>query len=262
MQLLIETLDLETFFDGLSKAPEPILMLDYDGTLAPFREKRDEAVPYPGIRDLLSDLISSSRSRIIIVSGRAIGDLVPLLDLKYQPEIWGSHGAERLDAHGGYHQAVSDEKPAEGMAEAYWWARDNGLLEIAERKPTGIAFHWRGKTDTEIDRLSKLIGEQWQQHATDFGLVLNEFDGGYELRIANVTKANAVNAVAAEAGGTIAYLGDDVTDEDAFKALGDKGLSVLVRPELRETLADLWLKPPEELVEFLNRWHRTTQHSH
>ena len=52
----------------------------------------------------------------------------------------------------------------------------------------------------------------------------------------------------------IAYLGDDVTDEDAFRAVKMRGIGVLVRPEFRETVADVWLRPPDELVDFMARW--------
>ena len=51
-----------------------------------------------------------------------------------------------------------------------------------------------------------------------------------------------------------AYLRDDFTAEDAFMALKGKGLSVLVGKRLRDTAADIWLKPPEEMLEFLDRW--------
>lgn len=52
----------------------------------------------------------------------------------------------------------------------------------------------------------------------------------------------------------VAFLGDDLTDEDAFRVLSKRGLSVLVRPEYRETMAKAWLRPPHELVEFLALW--------
>jgi len=52
----------------------------------------------------------------------------------------------------------------------------------------------------------------------------------------------------------VAYLGDDLTDERAFRALGRAGLSVLVRPEWHTTAAALWIRPPEDLREFLTRW--------
>ena len=52
----------------------------------------------------------------------------------------------------------------------------------------------------------------------------------------------------------VAYLGDDLTDESAFQALNGHGLSVLVRSEFRETSARVWLRPPVELMAFLQRW--------
>ncbi len=59
-------------------------------------------------------------------------------------------------------------------------------------------------------------------------------------------------------GTVVAYLGDDATDEDAFEAVGKHGLSVLVREERRTSAAEVWLRPPEELLEFLDRWIEAT----
>ena len=53
----------------------------------------------------------------------------------------------------------------------------------------------------------------------------------------------------------VAYLGDDLTDEDAFRAIKGVGLGGLVRAEFRPTAADIWLLPPEELIDFLRQWH-------
>ena len=55
-------------------------------------------------------------------------------------------------------------------------------------------------------------------------------------------------------GAAIAYLGDDATDEDAFAALGERGLSVLVAPRPRPTFARAWLTAPVEVLEFLADW--------
>jgi hypothetical protein len=51
-----------------------------------------------------------------------------------------------------------------------------------------------------------------------------------------------------------AFLGDDLTDEAAFLAMKGHGLSGLVRRERRDTAADIWLRPPGELRDFLKRW--------
>lgn len=236
-------------------------MLDYDGTLAPFRPERNQAVPYPGICDILDRIISSSNTRVIIVSGRAIRDLTPLLNLKQLPEIWGSHGVERLMTNGCYRTATSDELPSEGLAKIYWWARDNDLLAFTERKPAGIAFHWRGMEAAEIENLRRKINDKWENNTAEYGLTLYEFDGGLELRVPGITKGDAVRKIIDESDkkAGMAYLGDDVTDEDAFNALPPNGLGVLVRPEHRETAADLWIKPPEELLQFLETWVENTR---
>jgi trehalose-phosphatase len=88
-------------------------------------------------------------------------------------------------------------------------------------------------------------------------LSLEAFDGGLELRALGRNKGDAVRDVLDEEGSlaAAAYLGDDRTDEDAFRAIRGRGLSVLVRPELRETAADWWLIPPADLLWFLGRWH-------
>jgi len=52
----------------------------------------------------------------------------------------------------------------------------------------------------------------------------------------------------------VAYLGDDLTDEDAYKALGNKGLKVLVGAKSRKSLADIQINPPVELLAFLDKW--------
>jgi trehalose-phosphatase len=85
-----------------------------------------------------------------------------------------------------------------------------------------------------------------------------EFEAGVELR-AGRDKGGAVEAILEEAGavGPVAFLGDDISDETAFRAVNAvKGahVSVLVRRARRETAADVWLRPPGELKEFLEMW--------
>jgi hypothetical protein len=82
------------------------------------------------------------------------------------------------------------------------------------------------------------------------------FDGGLELRAPGKNKGDAVSAILAESGPDFAaaYLGDDQTDENAFRAIKGRGLSILVRPEPRPTMADMWLRPPDELGRFLRDW--------
>jgi hypothetical protein len=93
-------LNLVDFFERCRQAPARVLMLDYDGTLAPFQVRPDRALPYSGVTELLDDIMMAERSRIVIVSGRPIRELLPLLNLPSRPELWGAHGWERLRPDG------------------------------------------------------------------------------------------------------------------------------------------------------------------
>jgi Trehalose-phosphatase len=95
VKALAEGLDPQAFFSRLRDAPSRVLLLDYDGTLAPFRVERDLAVPYPELMGPLRDLQEDGRTRMVVVSGRSLDNLRPLLGLTPSPELWGTHGWER-----------------------------------------------------------------------------------------------------------------------------------------------------------------------
>src|ERR1700744_3991434 len=78
--------------ERLRSAPRSVLMLDYDGTLAPFHVDRFAATPYPGVEDRLATLSGLSRVRLVLVSGRSARELRDLLPVGIKAEIWGSHG--------------------------------------------------------------------------------------------------------------------------------------------------------------------------
>jgi trehalose-phosphatase len=261
MKLLRQSLDLDSFFRALESAPRPLLMLDYDGTLAPFRVERDEAVPYPGIPELLTGLVEESRTRVVIISGRWSRDLIPLLDMSPLPEIWGCHGAERRFADGQRLPIDIPEATKVGLAAVRDWSHREKLSDRIEQKPTSVTFHWRGLSEQEQSTLRDHVLGRWEAELSGAGLEAHAFDGGLELRAAGINKGRAVARLlteAPDAANAMAYLGDDLTDEDAFAAMRDRGLKVLVRPEYRETAADLWLEPPDELRDFLKRWLAAT----
>jgi trehalose-6-phosphatase len=94
--------------------------------------------------------------------------------------------------------------------------------------------------------------------------MLLEFEGGLELRVGR-DKGAAIRTLVGEmpAGTPAAYVGDDITDEAAFIALNQipaPHLSVLMRPERRETAASLWLRPPSGLRGFLKKWYKALAH--
>ena len=249
---------LETFWHLLQNGPQKVLLLDYDGTLAPFHKKRDQAFPYPGVRKILEKIQQSGKTRLIIVSGRNIKDIVPLLGLKQLPEIWGGHGFEHLLPDTSVQRQKIPATCSLNLQKAFLWAKEHGHEHNCEQKPSSLAFHWRGVKKEIRQKLEEKVREAWEPLTMGQNLEIQPFDGGLELRCAGMHKGDAIKQILDECSkdAMIAYLGDDLTDEDAFKALKGKGLSVLVRDTQRDTLADCWLTPPDELLDFLHHWYR------
>jgi trehalose-phosphatase len=119
-----------------------------------------------------------------------------------------------------------------------------------------LAIHWRDASTATQEQIRSSIQSVFNSLVQPDGLHLLPFDGGLELRSTDRTKGTAVGEILAQEPVTIpaAYLGDDLTDEDAFAALGERGFSILVRTEARPSSARFWLRPPEELLDFLDAW--------
>jgi len=235
-------------------------MLDYDGTLSPFTADRDNALPYPEVKSILEEIISPGKTRLIIISGRPIVVLKKLLGLKYLPEMWGAHGADRYSQKEGYSTISYPESTRNFLSLVRKWADENDLNGCLEIKPLGIAFHWRGLADRLKKEIETKVEAKWSSLLAQYDLELKKFDGGIEIRPGQINKGSAVSDIMREYKDdyVAAYLGDDYTDEDAFNALGNKGLKILVRKDHRPTAADIILSPPDELIDFLTRWLKST----
>jgi trehalose 6-phosphate phosphatase len=249
-------LQIESFFRTVAAAPASLLMLDYDGTLAPFSTQRDQAYPYPGVQSLLQQILLTGRTRVVIISGRDVRDTASLLNLDPCPEIWGLHGLQNRKPDGTTRICTLDQQTLDALADADRWLTYQDLRSIAEFKTGSIAVHWRGFDDRGVEELRGRVLLGWRPIAESSGLELLEFDGGIEICSSEADKGEVVRFLLnrSPAGAPSAYLGDDATDERAFLALQGHGLSLLVRQKYRQTSARLWLKPPDELLLFLTQW--------
>ncbi|MGH9500122.1 MAG: trehalose-phosphatase [Terriglobales bacterium] len=245
---------LSDFFAKASRAAARALILDYDGTLAPFSADRQRAFPYPVVPALLERIRASSNTRVVIVTGRRAPDIATLLGLK-NIEVWGCHGLSRLHPDGRYEPPNLDEKTVGIISEANKRLIEEGLFDLLELKPGAIAIHWRG-TEEAANKVGRRVEKVWLRLDDRKGLELLKFDGGMEIRVAGRNKGDAVRTILAEMADhpAVAYLGDDQTDEDAFAALQGYGLSVLVRRSSRPTVADVWIQPPQGVTAFLSDW--------
>jgi len=249
------------FFRSVSEAAESALLLDFDGTLAPFRIDPATVKPWPGIRQLLQQIQDEGRTRIVVVTGRPAQDVASRLILRAPLEIWGLHGSERLYPDGSIdrEEISPDHRAALAQAGSRLRAENFGADMRAgiriEEKPNAVAVHWRGSSPDAATHARKHVEELLRPFARSAHMRVLLFDCGIELR-AGRNKGHAVKVLIGElpAHAPVAYLGDDTTDEDAFHALAGRGLCVLVRPHLRPSAASLWLRTPTQLRRFLASW--------
>lgn len=252
---------LQAFFARLSQAQGGALLLDYDGTLAPFQVRPQLARPYPGIPEVLDAIAALGRTRLIVFSGRRVEELASLLGGRRRPELWGADGCERLMPDG--RLEISEPRDAlRGLAEARRSSAPLAALGARiELKPAAVAVHWRGLPAIAVAQASEKARREWEPLLEDPALELVPFDGGLELVAREVGRKRAAVGVieSLEPALPVAYLGDDENDEDVFRALHGRGLSVLVRASSRETAADVTIRPPPELLAFLKRWNEAVR---
>jgi trehalose 6-phosphate phosphatase len=226
-------------------------------------ENPADARPYPDVSRILDDLPLQGQGRYIIVSGRPCYEAAGLLGVKSPPEVWGCHGAERLRAGGLLsHEFASASGPDQAAAlDATLAAAGRAAAKVfpqarLERKSCSLAAHWRGLDPATIQAGSPALQSAWTPFAGEQCELL-EFAAGLEIRPKSVNKGLAVLRIKAEnADSALVYLGDDTTDEDAFRVLGKGDIAILVQAVDRPSLAAFRICPPGELVAFLDFWRQ------
>jgi len=259
----------DTLVDGLPEqvwkriaaAKSRLLMLDYDGTLAPFHINRMEARPLPETRDALLKLIDAGHTRVVIVSGRPAEQVDELLD-RLPVTIVGAHGFQRFEQLEGTRESTLSPAEMEGLKVAETTAKAAGLNRYVEHKPASIAVHTRGMGMNESREVEELAWGLWAPVAEDFGLECRAFSGGVEIRSRHYHKGIAVETLLEEMPEDVlaVYLGDDETDEDAFQALAGRGLAIKVGAEMGNTEAEYNLPNHYAVTRFLEHWREATTH--
>jgi trehalose-phosphatase len=117
-----------------------LLMLDYDGTLAPFHRDPSQAVPYSWVDRLLNEL-QGAGTRVVLVTGRSVASLLEVYPNAF--ELWGSHGAEHRVRGEGI-QRVPLPDTARQALDALELTLVRRVAEplgaVLERKPYGLAI--------------------------------------------------------------------------------------------------------------------------
>ncbi|MFW5933168.1 MAG: trehalose-phosphatase [Actinomycetota bacterium] len=238
----------------LGPADQRLLVLDFDGVLSPIVAHYDQAVPVEGAVEALAAL--AEVTLVAVVSGRSVADLERRLGT-LPIVLAGGHGAQLRLSDGRPDHLVdpatvaatldaTEQRVATLVDEVSGW--------LIERKQTSLAIHHRLADPSTVDALLPRVRALFEQAATEPpGFELLEGKAVIELRPAGVDKGRAVDRLAEHAP-TLQplVLGDDVTDEDAFRAAtAHGGDAVLVAEEPRPTAANHRLADPTAVVAFL-----------
>jgi trehalose 6-phosphate phosphatase len=232
------------------------LFLDYDGTLTPIVDDPDKAFLQEDMKKVLAKL--ADQLPVAVISGRDRADVQNLVGIE---NIYyaGSHGFDIAgpDKKETNPENVKDYLPELGQADK---VIRKAIKDIegawVERKKFAIAVHYRKVEDQNIDQVKQAVEQAARAHPK-----LRQSGGKkiFELRPdIDWHKGKALiwllEKLDLDKPDVLPiYLGDDVTDEDAFDTLRNRGIGVVVMDSPRKTKAGYRLKNPEEVRLFLNK---------
>jgi trehalose 6-phosphate phosphatase len=225
------------------------LFLDFDGTLVDLADTPDAVSVSPHLPRLLEKLSERLDGRLAIVSGRSIESLETHLDCAGRA-VAGSHGLEIRFADG---TAIPVARP-KGLDRAYEYAREvadtfPGIL--VERKPAGVAVHYRQVPEAAAHVLAAL-----ESRAAAIGFQVQTGKMLVELRPTGIDKGSAVRVFMSRPpfrGATPVFIGDDLTDEDAFEAAVALGGTGILVGQDRPTAAAWRLNDVAAVADWLTR---------
>lgn len=240
----------------LKAAPGLLVMLDFDGTLAPLVEHPDLAALPEETRKHLERLAAASSVDLAVISGRAVSDLRARIGLE-GVEYSGNHGRERLRP-GSDHIEFRKEALQAVEAAARAAAEAVGGIEGAfvEDKGLTAALHYRRVPPARHAQVRRAVEALIPRLAS--GIRVEEGKMVFELLPSDgQNKGKLALTLFEEKGGADSvvpiYCGDDVTDETVFEALPREALTVHVGDGGKNSRARYRLDGPEQVSEFLGR---------
>jgi trehalose 6-phosphate phosphatase len=231
------------------------VFLDYDGTLTPIVERPEDAVISDRMQDIVKRL--AARCVVAVISGRDLKDVrdrMGLEDIYYS----GSHGFEIAgprDWYEEYPEAKAFLPVLDRTEEELHCSLDRISGLQVERKRYSIAVHYRRASEKNRRELEKRMPAFKEEYAEQLRLSSGKCVYDFQPKI-DWHKGKALHRILESAfknpGNVFSiYIGDDITDEDAFREIRDSGTGIVVRDESRSTLADYALESPDEASLFL-----------
>lgn len=264
---------MKSFFDGLGAlsgriAAQPVsLFLDFDGTLAPIADTPDQAILPGQVKDILLKLSKLPEVRLAIVSGRALADVRHKVGINGLIYV-GNHGYEirggGMEFEGlispAYKKTLTIIKGAIGEMLADFpgaFLEDKGMTISVHYRLTQEDHH---QIVGQLDKITKpfviekeifiAIGKKVYE-------VKPPIDWGKGNAVLWILKRQQSGQEGAK--WLPVYIGDDTTDENAFAAIGDKGITVCVGKKDNSN-AKYYVDSTDDVFKFLKFLYEEKQH--
>lgn len=259
MQYLFD--EWETIANKIRTASHTLLMFDFDGTLTPITDTPEMANLHEESRRLLKNLARCSNFTVAIISGRALNDLQSRIEI---PGIIyaGNHGLEIQGPELAFVHPIKEEVEPVLRMIALILKKALGAIRgaIVEDKGLTLSVHYRLVDDQEIDEVKDILDS-----AVGIAAVLGKVrtTSGkmvHEIRPAVPwNKGKAVKLLmkrfgkgGRQSGLLPLYIGDDLTDEDAFKVIESYGgIAVYVGDENDQSVANYYLKSTGDVANIM-----------
>jgi len=235
------------------KDKEVVLFFDYDGTVTPIVSHPKDAKLSEAMRNMLIKL--SNQCTLAVISGRGLNDIKSLVGIK-GIHYAGSHGYEIEGP-----SIKMEYKPALEFVETFD-ALEKELIEVlakvegalVERKKFSIALHYRNVLKSEANLVEKAADnavKKYPKIRKSYGKKVYELQPDLDWNKGKALEWLVEELHIEKQGSKIFYIGDDITDEDAFFAIKTYGIGILVGSQVRTTGAQYKLRDTDQTLHFL-----------
>jgi trehalose 6-phosphate phosphatase len=231
---------------------EIALFLDYDGTVSEITPDIANAQPVAGARELIARLAARpNRFRIVMISGRQADKLAHLLGVSGDITFVGNHGLEMIEPGGSRHMVLDPKLLMPSLDRVRTWMRVNAPPEagfVIEDKGLSLALHYRFADPALARTIGCRLREFVELQAPP--LLTGEGKMVIEAMPPQANKGEAVRRfIDADSRRRLpVYFGDDATDEDAFHALREGGVTVRVCDQPSPSWARYRVASPQDVI--------------
>ncbi|MFC2006089.1 trehalose-phosphatase [Chloroflexota bacterium] len=253
----------ESFSSDIGAASHTLLLSDYDGTLTPIVSRPDEAILPQAVRDDLLALAEKPTFNVGIISGRSLSEVKALVGLEgiYYA---GNHGLEIEGPGLKFVNPLAKSAQDEIKDLAQRFLTEYGDIEgiIVEDKGLSLSVHYRLVKRSEEKAAAEIFHQVTSPWLHDGRIRVTSGKKVWEVRPPiDWHKGKAVETIIRELNTVLKgeqeltiYLGDDTTDEDAFKIIHrPQGWSIFIGQDNPSSNADYFLNSTSEVETFLSR---------